>query len=121
MRIQDWETLAGQARFQPSTMAALCPISLRHLRRFFKEAFDRTPSEWLRDVRCKRAMRLVSEGWSTKAIAVELHYADESSFCHEFKRVYGFPPQTYAPMYCLSKREAGLAAADVPFRQSCPF
>ncbi|SRR6266581_213429 len=99
LRIQNWEKLAYDAGFQPGTMAALCPISLRQLRRFFKEQFDRTPTEWAREVRCRKARSLINEGWSNKAIAAELGFADESHFCHEFKRVYGFSPQSYAPVY----------------------
>ena len=99
LRIQNWEKLAHDAGFQPGTMAALCPISLRQLRRFFKEQFDRTPTEWARELRCRKARTLVAKGWSNKAIVAELGFADESHFCHEFKRVYGFSPQNYAPVY----------------------
>jgi AraC-like DNA-binding protein len=98
-KIQNWETLARQAKFQPGVMAALCPVSLRQLERFFARAFDQTPGEWARKLRCHMACRLVAEGWSNRAVAVELGFGNESHLCHEFKRFYGIPPQAFAPLY----------------------
>jgi len=99
LKIQDWEKLAREAAFQPAVMAALCPVSLRQMQRFFIEQFEKTPREWARELRCRLARQLISEGWSSKAVALELHFASESHFCHEFKRVYGVCPQTFAPLY----------------------
>jgi AraC-like DNA-binding protein len=98
-KITEWEQLARQANFHPGVMAALCPISIRHLERLFSRAFNQTPSAWLRELRCRMAKQLISEGWSTKAVAAELDFADEAHFCHVFKRVYGVSPQTFAPGY----------------------
>ena len=92
LRIHDWEKLAKEAKFKPSIMAALCPISLRQMQRFFGKEFDKTSWEWARELRCRIALRLIREGWSNKAVAAELYFADESHFCHEFKRVYGLSP-----------------------------
>ena len=97
LQIQDWERLAKEANFQPQVMAAMCPISLRQLERFFKKDLQKTPSQWVRDLRCRIALKLISTGWSSKAVAAELHYWDESHFCREFKRVYRASPQTFAP------------------------
>ena len=96
-QIGDWESLAKAANFQPQVMAAMCPISLRQLERFFKKDLKKTPSQWVRDLRCRLALKLISTGWSSKAVAAELHYWDESHFCREFKRVYRSSPQTFAP------------------------
>ena len=99
LQIQDWEKLAREANFQPQVMAALCPISLRQLERLFKRELKKTPSQWVRDLRCRLALKLISMGWSSKAVAAELHYWDESHFCHEFKRVHGASPKRFAPAY----------------------
>jgi len=99
MQRQDWEKMAKEANFQPQVMAALCTMSLRQLERFFKRDLKRTPRQWVRDLRCRLALELISTGWSSKAVAAELHYWDESHFCHEFKRVYGASPQNFAPAY----------------------
>ena len=98
-KIQQWEALARQAKFQPAIMAALCPISLRQLQRFFAEAFEETPGKWARALRCRIARQLVSEGWSNRAVAEELGFGNESHLCHEFRRFYGVTPQTFAPLF----------------------
>src|SRR5258707_971553 len=69
------------------------------MRRFFNEQFEQTPPEWTRELRCRLALKLVSRGWTNKAIAMELGFYDGPHFCREFKRVHGFSPQNYAPTY----------------------
>jgi len=98
-RIEDWEKLAKEARFQPSNMAALCPLSLRQLERFFALQFKTTPARWARQLRCRIAAQLILQGWSNKCVAAELHFGNESHLCHEFRRFYGKSPQQFAPCY----------------------
>jgi AraC-like DNA-binding protein len=95
-KIQNWEGLAKQAQFQPAVMAALCPISLRHLERYFTHQFSQSPKEWSRQLRCRMAHQLITEGWSNKAVVMELGFSNESHLCHEFKHFYGGPPQSFA-------------------------
>src|SRR4029077_7787072 len=99
LRIKDWEELAQQAKFQPGVMASLCPISLRQLERFFVLKYQMTPNRWTRELRFRLAKQLMAEGWSSKAVAEELGFANASHFCHEFKRFYVVAPQTFAPMH----------------------
>src|SRR5436190_20819055 len=96
-RIEKWEVLAERAHFQPAELAALCGISLRHLERFFGQHFEKTPTFWLREIRCGIAKELISRGYSNKAIVAELEFASQSHFCREFKKVFGRSPQTFAP------------------------
>jgi AraC-like DNA-binding protein len=119
-KIFDWERLAREARFEPAAMAALCPISLRQLERFFEKEFNQTPSTWVRELKCRNARRLIALGWSNKAVAAELHFADESHFCHEFKRVYGSSPQAFAPVYPAGprKRPGRKVGARVPLQSA---
>ena len=99
LRIENWEKLARDARFRPAVIAALCPISLRQLERFFAARFNTTPRTWAKALKCRLARQLIAQGWSNKAVACEVGFANESHLCHEFKRVYGTPPQTFAPLY----------------------
>lgn len=99
LRIQDWENLAKEADFKPAIMAAKCMVSLRHLERFFDEHFNETPGEWTRGLRCRLAMLLIMKGYSNKAVVAELGFANHAHFCHQFKKVYGFSPQTFSPPY----------------------
>ena len=95
--IVEWEQLAREARFSPSQMALLCSVSDRHLQRLFKKHLGCPPRSWLRQLRCRMAKDLIAQGYSSKAAAAELHYASDAHFCHEFKKVTGVPPQTFAP------------------------
>jgi AraC-like DNA-binding protein len=99
VRIQDWEGLAIDAGYEPATIAALCPISLRQLERFFKLHFGKSPRAWAVELQCRRARELIERGYSNKAVVIELNFADESHLCHAFKKLYGCPPQTFAPLY----------------------
>src|SRR6185436_17335273 len=98
-RIRDWEALARAADYEPGTMAALCPISLRQLERYFLVRFQQTPRVWVRYLRCRLACDLVTRGYSNKAVTMELHFSNESHLCHDFKKVYGVSPQTFAPIF----------------------
>lgn len=115
--IKDWERLARQAEFEPGKMAALSLISVRQLERFFADHFHQTPREWAKALQCRLARSLIATGYSTKAAAAELKFADESHFCHEFKRVYGVCPQTFAPAWGRHS-EMPLSDNNVAFRQS---
>lgn len=103
-RILDWEVLARAADYDPGTMAAMCPISLRQLERHFRLHFQKTPRQWARELRCRIARELVVRGYSNKAIVSELGFGSEPHFCHEFKKIYGVSPQTFAPLYGEQKR-----------------
>src|SRR5215467_3414420 len=98
-KIPDWEKLAKAANFRPAVMAALCPVSLRQMERFFVQHFNQTPLEWARQLRCRCARQLIMEGWANKAVVAELRFANESHLCHEFQRFYAVSPQSFAPLY----------------------
>jgi transcriptional regulator GlxA family with amidase domain len=99
LKAQDWEEMARDANFRPAAMAALCSISLRQLERFFVKHFDKTPIAWSRALRCEQARQLIARGWTNKAVAAELNFANESHLCHEFRRVYGLPPRSFGPAH----------------------
>jgi len=98
-QINDWEKLACEAKFRPADMAALCLTSLRQLQRFFRARFHQTPGKWTREVRCRLARQLVTEGWSCKAIVIDLGFVDHSHLCHEFRNFYGVNPRGLAPQW----------------------
>jgi transcriptional regulator GlxA family with amidase domain len=96
LKVCQWENLAITARFQPAVLAALCSLSLRQVERHFMRHFQRTPENWMRELRCRLARELIAEGWSNKAVAHELHFANESHLCHEFAHYYRDTPQAFS-------------------------
>jgi AraC-like DNA-binding protein len=93
--LADWEALAIQASFRPEQMAALRHITLRHLERLFHQQFNKTPSSWIRELRCRRVIEMLAGGYSNKWIAFELKFSNPSHLCHEFKKVYGTSPRAF--------------------------
>ena len=99
LTIEQWEQVAREADFNPAKMASLCSISERQLQRLFRQHLRCTPSHWLRELQCRLAKDLITQGYSNKAAANELKFANESHFCREFKKVYGTSPQSFAPTH----------------------
>jgi AraC-like DNA-binding protein len=96
LRIDDWDQLAREAEFCPRRLAGICGMSLRTLQRLCEQHFEKTPSELIRELRCRRALELVSQGYSNKEVAVMLKFASPTHFCHEFKKVYSRSPKAQA-------------------------
>jgi len=95
--MNEWEEVARESHYNPGKMAALCSISERQLQRLFQQHLKCTPSRWLRQLQCRLAKQLLSQGYSNKAVAAELRFSSQSHFCREFKKVFGTSPQTFAP------------------------
>jgi AraC-like DNA-binding protein len=96
LRIEEWERLAPEAEFRPRKLAASCGMSLRTLQRLCEQVFQKTPSELIRELRCRMALDLVSKGYSNKEVAVMLKFASPTHLCHEFKKVYSSSPRKQA-------------------------
>src|SRR5882724_9395383 len=97
LSIEELEQLAKLAKFHPARMADLWPISARQMERIFLRDYQLTPTLWLRQLQCRLAKELISRGYSNKSVAAELHFASESHFCREFRKIFGNSPQRFAP------------------------
>jgi AraC-like DNA-binding protein len=105
-RVHDWEDLATTAKFHVGLMADLCPTTCKTLQRFFRHTFRKSPKQWIRELRCRKALQLLAEGYSNKGIVQKLCFANEAHFCHDFKKIYGVSPQTMGPLF---ENSSGLA------------
>lgn len=104
LTIEEWEQVARQADFSPSKMASLCSISERQLQRLFRKHLHCTPSHWLRELQCRLAKQLVSQGYTNKDVAAQLKFATDAHLCREFKKVFGTTPQSFAPAHAKNLR-----------------
>jgi transcriptional regulator GlxA family with amidase domain len=95
--ITDWVLLAMTAKYNCENLAGECLISKRQLERFFLTHFKQTPKEWMQRLRMGSARNLIEQGYTTKAVASELHYKGCCHFCREFRKHHGHSPQFYSP------------------------
>lgn len=79
------ESLADVGHMSRSTFA-----------RHFEQCFGRTPMDYVRDVRLRRAAQLLqTSGLSMDGIASKVGYASRSHFSHAFQEQYGCAPADF--------------------------
>lgn len=93
-----WEKLARDAHFRPQALAELCGVSMRTLQRYFRERYNQTVSDWLRELRLNEAVTSLRACDSVKEVAFELGYKQPSHFTRDFKRRFGVPPRALMAM-----------------------
>lgn len=93
--INDWETLAIEANYQPSALAEMCGVSLRTLQRHSQREYQLTVIEWLTSIRLAKAREKLLAGERIKQVAHGLGYKRLSHFSRAFKNHFGFSPRTF--------------------------
>ena len=79
-------------------MAAEIGLSVSRFHHAFKEHFDMTPQEYIRDERLNRARVKLQDPHnfdSIKKIAYDVGINDESHFTRDFKKKFGQTPTDY--------------------------
>jgi AraC-like DNA-binding protein len=76
-------------------MGAL-PMSIDHLRELFCQSFERTPIQYLIDLRIGTAKDLLREGYGVKETAIRSGYADQYYFSRLFLKMTGTRPSEFA-------------------------
>ena len=92
-----WERLAREAHFRPQALAEAVGVSMRTLQRYFRARYDKTVTDWLRELRLNEAIKMVKSCDSVKEVAFELGYKQPSHFTRDFKKKFGVPPKTLMP------------------------
>jgi AraC-like DNA-binding protein len=88
-----WEELARSAQYRPSILAERCGVSMRTLQRYFRTHYDKTVSDWLRELRLNEAFSSLKQCDSVKEVAFDLGYKQPSHFTRDFKKKFGVPPR----------------------------
>lgn len=101
-----------------TTMAALARtlgISPRHLGRLFHDWVGLPPKTYAALIHFHRAARLLQDGLSPRAAALEAGYADQPHMTRAFRRFAGFPPRAIPQAQLFAQLPP--TAADVRFVQ----
>jgi transcriptional regulator GlxA family with amidase domain len=81
--------LAEHAGYQAEAFAALCNLSGRQLRRRFQAAVGCSPQRWLDRQRVIKVQEKLLEGFSVKAIAIDMGFKYSSHLSRQFKAFTG--------------------------------
>ncbi|PYI52049.1 helix-turn-helix transcriptional regulator [Paenibacillus flagellatus] len=89
--------------YEPLTagdLAAKLGISTRYVNNIFKERYDRTPMQYLTEVRIRVAQKLLAEtGKDIISIGFEVGYDSVSTFYRTFKAVADMSPKKYRELH----------------------
>jgi AraC family carnitine catabolism transcriptional activator len=86
----------SESGFRVKKLASWAGVDVRTLERQFDEQLRMTPKAWIIGKRMAAAHGLLARRFSNKEVAVRLGYGHALSFCRDFKRRFGCPPQEFA-------------------------
>jgi transcriptional regulator GlxA family with amidase domain len=82
--------------FTLESLADMAGMSRATFAERFREAFDRTPMEFLKEIRMRRAAQLLSTtDLPVKTVAARIGFASRSYFSRSFKEFEGVDPANY--------------------------
>jgi AraC-like DNA-binding protein len=93
--IHNWRELARKANYHAASLAKLCRVSTRTLRRFFREYRRMSLRAWLGNQICDQAKQLIRQGERIKEVARDLGYNQTPQFCRHFKVTLGISPKAW--------------------------
>lgn len=93
--LTDWEARAERAGYRASALAKQCGVSERHLRRFVRLRFRKSPRAWLAQTRLNRAAASLHQAKLVKKAAAQAGFSDPAHFTRAFTRQYGVPPSEF--------------------------
>lgn len=80
-------------------MKVLAPCTQEHLCKCFRKYLDKTPTQFINELRIKRAAKqIVETDEKILSIALDLGFVSLSRFYYLFKKYYGIPPARYRLM-----------------------
>lgn len=79
------------------TLADICFISEIYLRKSFIREVNKTPKQYIIDIRIEKAKQLLSEGiYKSNAVSEKCGFANPYHFCRTFKKRVGITPMQYS-------------------------
>lgn len=95
LRLIDERLAAPIAPPSLTELAELCNLSVRQLTRAFRQSRGRSLGHYVAECRLERAKRLLAEGRSVKAVAIDSGFHSPSNFTTAFTRSTGETPRQY--------------------------
>lgn len=89
---EEWRGKAQAAHYHVGELAKLCGVSVRMLERHVTEQREKSPQDWLHDLRMTEARVLMLDSNSVKESATMLGYKNASQFSKDFKKYHGILP-----------------------------
>ena len=71
-------------------------FSKYHFLRLFKQAYGKSPHQYLTEVRIREAKKLLSSGCSVSEACFAVGFTSIPSFTHLFRKHVGHPPRAFA-------------------------
>jgi AraC-like DNA-binding protein len=91
----DWENEASKARYRAILLARGLKTTPRHLQRYLKKTWGKSPKEFLWEFRMRSACRLIKDGIAIKEVAGIVGFKNSTHFSRAFKREFGVNPTEY--------------------------
>ena len=82
-------------RITVASVAKFANVSVNTLERHFKNMFNITPAEYLRQKRLARAMELLAQSYNVSETCELCGFTDTSAFINQFRRSIGMTPLQY--------------------------
>jgi AraC-like DNA-binding protein len=90
-----------------SELASRLGLTEGHLRRIFREAYGRTPRQYLAELRVRRAAELLgTTPQGIKQVALQVGFTNLAVFRRVFKRVIGRTPQALSTRFARARSRA---------------
>ncbi|MEL6604591.1 MAG: AraC family transcriptional regulator [Cyanobacteria bacterium J06614_10] len=93
--IRDYLTAHHSDNISLNDLANLVQLKPLRLLRVFRKQVGLPPHAYLNQVRIRQAKRLLIDGWSISAAAVETGFTDQSHLHRHFKKMVGITPGQY--------------------------
>jgi AraC-like DNA-binding protein len=87
--VTDWAALDKGGNYCATKIVSSCGVTPRQMERHIQAMGRPAPHRWLRDLRMRQAVEMMSCLTPLKIVAIDLGYKDPSHFAHDFKGCFG--------------------------------
>ena len=77
--VDDWDVRGEKAGFRVTSLAAVCGVTDRHLRRYFQQTVRCPPGRWLVELQLWTSISLLFDGRTMKEVSVQLGFTSPSN------------------------------------------